>query len=269
MNLFQKFSVPFVFLMFSVSSISAQNIDLTKNYEIQTTNGLVLDNQSSIDNEANIFLSKPDAGKSSQVWRFVKIGDNSYRVVNGFSLKGLDNGNGNSVRKIIQWNQDSGNPNQTWILKRLNNGRYTFTCQASGMNLGLQDASQFGKPVYQVPADAGDESQQWILQPSNLKIDMVVPKTQSTNDWENPHVFAVNVVEGYQTFIPYSSRAEMEKDAAYLRPWLRNSTSRLMMLNGKWKFNWVKQPEDRPKNFYQNNYNVSSWKEIDVPSSWR
>lgn len=268
MNLFQKFSVPFVFLMFSVSSISAQNIDLTKNYEIQTTNGLVLDNQSSIDNDANIFLSKPDAGKSSQVWRFVKIGDNSYRVVNGFSLKGLDNGNGNSVRKIIQWNQDSGNPNQTWILKRLNNGRYTFTCQASGMNLGLQDASQFGKPVYQVPADAGDESQQWILQPSNLKIDMVVPKTQSTNDWENPHVFAVNVVDGYQTFIPYSSRAEMEKDAAYLRPWLRNSTSRLMMLNGKWKFNWVKQPEDRPKNFYQNNYNVSSWKEIDVPSSW-
>jgi beta-galactosidase len=39
-------------------------------------------------------------------------------------------------------------------------------------------------------------------------------------------------------------------------------------LSGSWKFNWVKQPSERPVNFYQTNYDVSAWKEITVPSSW-
>jgi len=39
-------------------------------------------------------------------------------------------------------------------------------------------------------------------------------------------------------------------------------------LNGKWKFNWVKKPADRPKDFYKNDFDVSAWKEIPVPSNW-
>ena len=41
-----------------------------------------------------------------------------------------------------------------------------------------------------------------------------------------------------------------------------------MLLNGNWKFNWVKQPEDRPKDFYKTSYDVSAWGEIPVPSNW-
>jgi len=40
-------------------------------------------------------------------------------------------------------------------------------------------------------------------------------------------------------------------------------------LNGKWKFNWVKKPSERPKNFYKVNYDVSNWDEIIVPSNWQ
>ena len=42
-----------------------------------------------------------------------------------------------------------------------------------------------------------------------------------------------------------------------------------MSLNGKWKFNWVADPSQRPANFYMANYNDASWDEIDVPSSWQ
>lgn len=40
-------------------------------------------------------------------------------------------------------------------------------------------------------------------------------------------------------------------------------------LDGQWKFNWVKHPDDRPRDFYKPDLDVSSWKEIPVPSSWQ
>ena len=40
-------------------------------------------------------------------------------------------------------------------------------------------------------------------------------------------------------------------------------------LNGKWKFNWVKKPSDRPVDFYKINYDVSRWDDLLVPSNWQ
>ncbi len=40
-------------------------------------------------------------------------------------------------------------------------------------------------------------------------------------------------------------------------------------LDGSWKFNWVKTPDERPRDFYKADYDVSGWKEIPVPSSWQ
>src|SRR5699024_4388509 len=40
-------------------------------------------------------------------------------------------------------------------------------------------------------------------------------------------------------------------------------------LNGEWQFNWAKNPEQRPKDFYQEGYDVSGWDTIEVPSSWQ
>ncbi|MDP2038632.1 MAG: glycoside hydrolase family 2 TIM barrel-domain containing protein, partial [Ignavibacteria bacterium] len=41
------------------------------------------------------------------------------------------------------------------------------------------------------------------------------------------------------------------------------------LLNGLWKFNYVEKPDDRPKNFYKLDYDVSKWKEISVPGNWQ
>lgn len=258
------------FLLMSVFALSgrAQDIDLGAVYEIQTAGGLVLDNLGSLDNDASIFLAKRDVGKASQVWKFVKVDENVYNIVNAHSMLSVDNGNGNTMRTVLQWTTDNGNPNQQWSAKRLANGYYTFTCKASGMNLGLRDAAQFGEPLWQVPANGESETQQWALVKSNVKVDVITPKTSSKNDWENPHVIAINKEKGHSTYIPFANTDEMQGDPAYRKPWLRTNSSRYMLLNGQWKFCWSKQPEDRPVSFYKSNYDVSEWDDIEVPSSW-
>ena len=40
-------------------------------------------------------------------------------------------------------------------------------------------------------------------------------------------------------------------------------------LNGDWKFNWVKEPDARPKDFFKKDFDASAWKTIKVPSSWQ
>jgi beta-galactosidase len=40
-------------------------------------------------------------------------------------------------------------------------------------------------------------------------------------------------------------------------------------LNGKWKFNWVQSPDERPLEFYKNDFNDAAWKDITVPSDWQ
>lgn len=51
-------------------------------------------------------------------------------------------------------------------------------------------------------------------------------------------------------------------------PWLAPQSEYYQSLNGNWKFNWVKQPSERPVDFYKESYNVAGWKEIPVPSNW-
>jgi len=40
-------------------------------------------------------------------------------------------------------------------------------------------------------------------------------------------------------------------------------------LNGMWKFHWVDNPNNRPVDFYKEDYDVSEWDEIPVPSNWQ
>ncbi len=40
-------------------------------------------------------------------------------------------------------------------------------------------------------------------------------------------------------------------------------------LDGQWKFNWAKDPDSRPKDFFKPEYDVSGWNDIKVPCSWQ
>lgn len=258
------------FIFFCLLSVSAQKFDPKQGYEIHTVNGLVLDNQESYSPNSNIFIAKRESNKGSQVWNLRPTGrEGYYSIVSPLTEMGIDNaGLGEKEGAIIQWDADVKNLNQQWKVTKLDNGNYTFSSATSGYCLGFSGAGLVGEPVFQVEPDDAKSNQQWKIVESSMKIEPAPLKTESDNDWENERIFAINKEDGRSTFIPFVNTEEMKKDPIYQYPWERTNSSRYFLLNGNWKFSWVKQPSERPKNFYQLDYDVSDWKEIPVPSNW-
>ncbi len=82
--------------------------------------------------------------------------------------------------------------------------------------------------------------------------------------WEDPKIFNIGQIRPHANFIPYSNVEDLFSANSFqksISKWVKS-------LNGKWKFHWVRKPEDRPKDFYKNKFDISSWDEIDVPSNW-
>lgn len=82
------------------------------------------------------------------------------------------------------------------------------------------------------------------------------------NDWENPEMIGQNKEPAHNTLIPYG-------DEARAKAGKREASQYYRSLKGKWKFNWVEKPADRPRDFYRPGYNDGKWKEIAVPSNWQ
>mgnify|MGYP000229969240 FL=1 len=80
-------------------------------------------------------------------------------------------------------------------------------------------------------------------------------------DWENPSMFNQNKEEPHATLMPFRSVDEALNQK-------RQESVFYQTLSGKWKFNWVRKPADRPVDFNLPAYNVSGWDEIPVPSNW-
>lgn len=82
----------------------------------------------------------------------------------------------------------------------------------------------------------------------------------SKNDWENPELVSENTLAPHAWFLPFES-----KEAA-----IRNKSSLYVLsLDGQWKFKLVSTPEERPLEFHKENYDVSNWNNIMVPSNWQ
>jgi beta-galactosidase len=79
---------------------------------------------------------------------------------------------------------------------------------------------------------------------------------------ENPELLGINKQPYHATLMPYANLNE----ALVAK---RHSSTFCRSLNGMWKFNFVTWPQMRPVDFYKPEYNVSSWKEIPVPSNWQ
>ncbi|KAA6351711.1 Beta-galactosidase [termite gut metagenome] len=77
----------------------------------------------------------------------------------------------------------------------------------------------------------------------------------------NPKLTSINREAPHSTFTSYTN----EKDA--IKNEKTSGTYRLM-LNGKWKFDYVENFADRPVNFAKPNTDVSGWADIIVPGNW-
>ncbi|MGN6440128.1 MAG: glycoside hydrolase family 2 TIM barrel-domain containing protein [Agriterribacter sp.] len=81
------------------------------------------------------------------------------------------------------------------------------------------------------------------------------------NDWENPQLVSQNTMAPHAWFIPYATvRGAMAKQQ--LSPFLKS-------LDGVWKFQLSNTPQERPQDFFKNNYDVSKWSNIKVPANWQ
>ncbi|BAV07919.1 glycoside hydrolase family 2 TIM barrel-domain containing protein [Filimonas lacunae] len=87
--------------------------------------------------------------------------------------------------------------------------------------------------------------------------------TDSTlpSEIENPAYIGWNKEPAHASLMPYASLQE-----ALLAN--RHASSYCASLNGSWKFHWSAWPKQRPMRFYEPGYDVSTWKEIKVPSNW-
>lgn len=92
-----------------------------------------------------------------------------------------------------------------------------------------------------------------------LAMPTMAQNQKSLHDWENPHIFGVNKNAPRATSLPYPDVASSISG---------EESPFVLSLNGLWKFNWVAKPADRPTDFYMEDYDVSAWREIKVPSNW-
>lgn len=81
------------------------------------------------------------------------------------------------------------------------------------------------------------------------------------NEWQSPERLALNKEQPRAYFFPFES---VEKALKVLP----ENSSYWKSLNGQWKFNWVKSPDLRPKNFFETSFDASAWDNINVPSNW-
>ena len=74
------------------------------------------------------------------------------------------------------------------------------------------------------------------------------------NDWENPTVLGINK-------LPYHATLQL--------PSKWNECKEIVSLDGQWLFHWSRNPEERPADFYKEDYDVSGWGKIAVPGNWQ
>ena len=242
---------------------TAQQFENNQGYRLEIADGLALDCQN-----GTITFSPVNKKSMTQVWRIHPSSRQGYWVlVNPYGQIALDNGNhGGNEGEVLTWETNGNNPNQQWNIQKQADGTTTLTCAAGGLKLGYNDNCQPGGHVWQVKATDNDVNVKWLLVKTDLKVVPEAEAIASKHEWENQAIYGINKEPGRATMLLYANEKEMQSDEAYHKPWLWPNSSLRLMLNGKWQFNWVPSPEERPADFYKMNYDASEWKTIQVPS---
>ena len=83
---------------------------------------------------------------------------------------------------------------------------------------------------------------------------LAIEAQAQVRDWENPSVLGINK-------LPYHATLQL--------PSREKECKEIVSLDGEWLFHWSPKPEDRPVDFYLEDYDVSDWGKITVPGNWQ
>ena len=99
-----------------------------------------------------------------------------------------------------------------------------------------------------------------IILTGNLLCFSCIVTASEVNDWENPEVVQIGKEPTHASFISFPDENGALGNSGD-SPWVK-------CIDGKWKFFWVPKPADAPENFFEEKFDISGWKDIDVPSNW-
>lgn len=86
---------------------------------------------------------------------------------------------------------------------------------------------------------------------------------QNQPEWQSQYATGLNKLTPHAYVWPYAAG-----DVEAIREQACESSPYYMSLNGAWRFNWVRNPDTRPVDFYRPDYYVGNWNEIEVPGNW-
>lgn len=84
---------------------------------------------------------------------------------------------------------------------------------------------------------------------------------QTFTEWKDPQKNEINRLPMRSSFFAYKSTDEADKGE-------KEKSSNFLSLNGLWKFKWVENEQDRPKDFYRLGYTDKDWDNFSVPGIW-
>lgn len=82
------------------------------------------------------------------------------------------------------------------------------------------------------------------------------------NDFKQLSVLEKNRLKDRSYFLAYSNK---EDALTYQRSYANG----FQLLNGQWKFHYAETPETAPQDFYEDDFDVSQWDDLQVPSNWQ
>lgn len=93
-------------------------------------------------------------------------------------------------------------------------------------------------------------------------VGLLSAQTPSFHEFEDPSVSGIHREPMHATLMPYETLDRALKAQRFQSAYCR-------LLDGRWKFQWVRTPEERPQDFYKTDFDASAWKEIPVPGNWQ
>lgn len=85
---------------------------------------------------------------------------------------------------------------------------------------------------------------------------------EATPPWEDPGLVQIGREPARSWFVPLAPDDTWEAGQP-------TSSSRVVSLNGSWRFHWSPDPDARPADFHRPNFEVSDWASIEVPGNWQ
>lgn len=213
-----------------------------------------------------VVLSVSNDADKLQQWSVTNL-SGSFRFINPLENKAI-HATGDNTLGITENN--GSDESQLWIIKKSGKFLQIYPSNSPDLILACQ---QNGRLVLvdKVKFLNNPETYFYI---NVSKVAMPAEAASGTLErpkvyWEDETMFAENKEPGCATYIPYITEKEMLADKDFYRtPWLYSQSSSFKLLNGNWYFHFVSEPSQRPESFYKEDYDVSSWETIPVPSNW-